>query len=90
MTEIGAYDAKTHLPRLLERVQKGERFTITKHGQPVAELVPVTTRDADGVRRAIGELRALRKQLARRNVRLKDILREGEGPRDLAHTDHRY
>ena len=42
MAEIGAYDAKTHLPKLLERVEKGERFVITRHGKPVAELRPVT------------------------------------------------
>jgi prevent-host-death family protein len=41
MPELGAYEAKTHLPQLLERVQKGERFIITKHGRPVAELRPV-------------------------------------------------
>ena len=40
MAKIGAYEAKTHLPALLERVSKGERLTITKHGQPIAELVP--------------------------------------------------
>jgi len=33
MAEIGAYDAKAHLPKLLERVQRGERFVITKHGR---------------------------------------------------------
>ena len=41
MAEVGAYEAKTHLSRLLERVEKGERFIITKHGRPVAELKPV-------------------------------------------------
>jgi prevent-host-death family protein len=44
MAEIGAYEAKTHLPKLLERVQKGERFVITKHGRPVAELRPLRAR----------------------------------------------
>ncbi len=41
MTHIGAYEAKTHFPKLLARVQKGERFVITRHGRPVAELVPL-------------------------------------------------
>lgn len=41
MTSIGAYEAKTHLPRLLDQVEKGESFTITKHGREVARLVPV-------------------------------------------------
>jgi prevent-host-death family protein len=55
MTAIGAFEAKTHLSALLERVEKGERFTITRRGRPVAELVPVRPRDrariADAVRR---------------------------------------
>jgi prevent-host-death family protein len=89
MSEIGAYEAKTHLPRLLERVQKGERFVITKHGRPVAELTPVAARDAVRIRLAIGKLRSVRKTLARRGVRLKDILRSGESLRDLAHKGHR-
>ena len=40
MSTIGAFEAKTHLPALLERVQTGEHITITKHGVPVARLVP--------------------------------------------------
>jgi prevent-host-death family protein len=38
---VGAFEAKTHLSALLERVEKGESITITKHGRPVARLVPV-------------------------------------------------
>lgn len=44
METVGAYEAKTHLPQLLERVAKGERIAITKHGVPVAMLVPVEQR----------------------------------------------
>jgi prevent-host-death family protein len=40
MSTVGAYEAKTHLPRLLERVAGGETITITKNGKPVAVLVP--------------------------------------------------
>jgi prevent-host-death family protein len=43
MEKVGSYEAKTHLPRLLERVSKGERFTITRNGVPVAELVPTSS-----------------------------------------------
>ncbi len=38
MTTIGSYEAKTHLPALIRRVQKGEYFIITKHGEPIAVL----------------------------------------------------
>jgi prevent-host-death family protein len=38
--EIGSYDAKTKLSEILRKVQKGQSFTITKHGKPVADVVP--------------------------------------------------
>ncbi len=41
MDSVGAYEAKTHLPRLLRRVMEGESVTITRHGRPIARLVPV-------------------------------------------------
>ena len=47
MESVGAYEAKTHLPGLLKRVARGEHITITRHGQPVAQLVPVAARAAE-------------------------------------------
>ena len=38
---IGAYDAKTRFSELLERVEQGEEVVITRHGSPVARMVPV-------------------------------------------------
>ncbi|HWP17588.1 MAG TPA: type II toxin-antitoxin system Phd/YefM family antitoxin [Burkholderiaceae bacterium] len=40
-TTIGAFEAKTHLSALLDRVEQGEEVVITKHGRPVARLTPV-------------------------------------------------
>ena len=45
MAEVGAFQARTHLPKLLERVQNGERFVITKHGHPIAALMPYLQRE---------------------------------------------
>ena len=42
MEFVGAYEAKTHLPQLLDRVEGGETITITRHGKPVAKLVPAS------------------------------------------------
>ncbi len=39
-TEVGAFEAKTHLSRLLDQVEAGGAVTITRHGKPVARLVP--------------------------------------------------
>ena len=46
MTTVNVHEAKTHLSRLLERVQAGEQITITKAGRPVARLIPVVQRPA--------------------------------------------
>ncbi len=61
MKSIGAFEAKTHFARLLERVAKGEQIVITKHGTPVARLVPFAKPDGARARRAISRLKASRK-----------------------------
>lgn len=53
-SEVGAYEAKTHLAQLLDRVEAGERILILRHGRPVAELRPVRARDR-AARRALLE-----------------------------------
>ena len=40
-TEIAAFDAKTRLSELLRHVEQGEQYVITRHGRPVARLLPV-------------------------------------------------
>ena len=36
--ELGAFEAKTHLSRLLDAVEKGEKIYITRRGKRVAQL----------------------------------------------------
>jgi prevent-host-death family protein len=77
MSEIGAYEAKTHLPKLLERVQNGESFVITRHGRPVAQLTPIARHDPDKVRNAIEGLKQFARQHSLKGLRLKDLIAEG-------------
>jgi prevent-host-death family protein len=74
--EIGAYEAKTHLPALLERVARGERFTITKHGRPIARLVPIECTTPDRRRAAIERLKAFRDEHTL-DVPVKQLIAEG-------------
>jgi len=60
MESVGAYEAKTHLTQLLERVAKGERITITKHGVPVATLQPADSAKKKPVRETIDQLKRFR------------------------------
>ncbi|MEI7865830.1 MAG: type II toxin-antitoxin system prevent-host-death family antitoxin [Chthoniobacterales bacterium] len=40
LQQIGAYEAKTNLSRLLRQTRAGKSFIITQRGKPVAELKP--------------------------------------------------
>ena len=52
-TEIGAFDAKTRLSEILRKVDKGERFTITVRGRPVADIVPTKVRNQRAIDEAV-------------------------------------
>ena len=60
MREIQASEAKTHLPQLLDDVERGETVIITRHGRAIARLVPEVRRRQEEVDRAIQSIRALR------------------------------
>ena len=60
MKTVGSYEAKTHLPALLDRVAQGETITITRHGKPVAQLVPVAAEASPDVRKIVQEMLAYR------------------------------
>jgi len=77
MSRIGAFEAKTHLPRLLRRVEAGERFVITRHDRPVAELIPFQARDTTRVRAAIKDLKAFQKTHSLGGLSIRDMIEEG-------------
>jgi prevent-host-death family protein len=67
---VGAYDAKSRLSELLDRVENGEQIVITRHGKPVARLVPEGGHNVADALAAVDELTRLRKELAARGVRV--------------------
>ena len=77
MRRIGSYEAKTHLPRLLDEVARGESITITKHGVPVAVLVPPVESSTPGVREAAAGLRAFRHGHALVGITIRNLIDEG-------------
>ena len=75
---VTAQDAKTHFAELLERVAGGDEVAITRHGAPVARLVPVRPKSTPAQRRAaIKRWRQLSKGLSLGGLRIKDLIREG-------------
>ena len=78
MSTVSAYDAKTHFSSLLERAGDGETIVITKHGRPVAKLVPFD------VKPPVDDFDAALLH-ARKGLRL-----EGLATRDLIEDGRRY
>ena len=72
MTTVTAYEAKTHLPRLLRAAERGETVIITRHGKPVAQLGPVEDRGRDDIAAVIERMKRARAQRPR--VTVEEIL----------------
>ncbi|MFN8733311.1 MAG: type II toxin-antitoxin system Phd/YefM family antitoxin [Hyphomonadaceae bacterium] len=60
MIIVGAFEAKTHLSALLDKVEAGESIVITRHGQAVARLVRADVAERNDVDAIIDRLKALR------------------------------
>jgi prevent-host-death family protein len=78
MITVGAFEAKTNLSSLLERVAQGETIRITRHGKPVARIVPddpaTASRDVDDVIEAIRQFRRGKKI---NSVEIRSLIEEG-------------
>ena len=77
MTEVGLYEAKTRLPRLLDRVAQGERITITKHCVPVAMLVPLEEKPRPDVGKVIEQIKALGRGHKLGSITIRQLIEEG-------------
>ena len=77
MVTVGAYEAKTHLSELLDRVAKGERIIITRHGTPVAALEPIGPKPDMSVHEAIERIKELRKGKSLGGLTFRDLIEEG-------------
>ena len=77
METIGAYEAKTHLSKLLERVTKGERIAITKHGVPIAVLQPFDPGKNNDVKSIIMEIRKFRKKNKLKGLSIREMIEKG-------------
>ncbi len=74
---VGAYEAKTHLPRLLDEVASGQTITITKHGRPVALLVPPPAVQRPEPAGVIDALRQARQGVRLDGLSVRELLDEG-------------
>lgn len=81
METVGSYEAKTHLPRLLERVERGETIIITRHGKAVARLVPAEpTAPRPDIVRVLEAMRVFQEEegpTLGENLSIRDLINDG-------------
>lgn len=77
MSTVGAFEAKTFLSALLNRVSKGERITITKRGVPVAMLVPVPSSPMRDRSEVIQQLMEFGKGRSLKGLTIRNLIEEG-------------
>ena len=79
MTTVGSYQAKTHLPELLERVEQGESIVITRRGAPVALLTQPPRQVTRDVRQVVEDMLAYRDRRKRTTGKLtiREMIEEG-------------
>jgi len=78
MDTVGAFEAKTHLSELLDRVAKGEKITITRHGIPAALLVPVAESGTKlSHKEIVAGMRALRENVKTGKGSVREMVKEG-------------
>jgi len=70
--KVQASEAKTHLPRLLDDVERGETIIITRHGRPIARIVPEAHRRQQEIDRALADIQELRERTGK--VSIEEIL----------------
>ena len=81
MREIQASEAKTHLPQLLDDVERGETVVITRHGRAIARIVPEAQRRQAEIGKAIDSIKTLRRRTGK--ITLDELL-------SARHEGHKY
>lgn len=81
MRDIQASDAKTHLPQILDEVERGETVRITRHGRPIARIVPEANRRQAEIDKAVANIKALRRHTGK--ITVEELL-------SSRHEGHKY
>ena len=77
MESVGIYEARTRLSELIDKVSEGKEVTITRHGVPVARIVPVDGEKKIAIRDAIAAMEEFGRGKSLRGLSLKKMIEEG-------------
>ncbi len=77
MLTVGAFQAKTNLAQLLDKVAKGETIVITRRGVPVATINPIAEKQLQDKMETIQAIKDLRKGNRLNGLTVRELVEEG-------------
>ena len=77
METVGAYEAKTHLSKLLDQVSRGERILIERHGAPLAILQPADASKRKPAREAVDDMKRFGAGRRLEGLTIREMIDEG-------------
>jgi len=77
MNTIGSYEVKTHLAEILKKVVQGKEFLITKHGMPIAKIIPYKNDNKENPQMVIEEIKKFREGKKLGHLNIKNLIEEG-------------
>ncbi len=77
MRTIGSYELKTHLSEVLDAVEHGQAVIVTRHGRPVARMMPPDAAGREDVNHVVRSLMAFPRTSLPRGVTIKGLIDEG-------------
>jgi prevent-host-death family protein len=77
METIGIYEARTRWSEIIDKVGKGDEVTVTRHGVPIARIIPVDSEKRLAVRDAIAAMKEFGRGKSLRGLSLKKMIKEG-------------
>lgn len=75
--EIESSDAKIRWSEILRAVEKGQRYTITLHGKPIADLIPSESTQRNDVAAAVDALLRMPKVKGVSGETIRECISEG-------------
>ncbi len=77
MQSIGTYELKTHLSDVLDAVEHGQTVVVTRHGKPIARIVPSDAAEREGVKEAVQSLLNFPRTRLPKGVTIRNLIDEG-------------
>lgn len=77
MATFGLFEAKTHLSELVQRAENGEEIVLTRHGTPVARLVPAQPGGKPDAAAWVERIRQLRQGTRLQGVTIHELIHSG-------------